>query len=187
MPFLPLLVISMAYAIGCIVTAYYGVRWRTGHDVRSGGSGAAGATNAGRILGRKAYVLIALLDIARGWLAVALAALFGLTGWWLAAAGLAVFAGHVWPVQLGFHGGKGIAPGYGVILFLCPPAAAWMWIVFGLARAVQRHLTLAGLAAFTAAPFLTFVYSADASVIALCALLALLLVFTHRTNLRSHD
>ena len=91
------LVLLLCYAIGCVVTAWYLVRWRTGADLRGMHSGTTGARNAGRVLGRGGFVIVALLDGLRGLLAMSLAAAFGLREWWLTAAGLAVLAGHLWP------------------------------------------------------------------------------------------
>ncbi|MFM8468877.1 MAG: glycerol-3-phosphate acyltransferase [Limisphaerales bacterium] len=114
------LALLLCYAIGCVVTAWYLVRWRTGSDLRALHSGTTGARNAGRVLGRWGFAIVALLDGLRGLLAMVLAASFGLREWWLTAAGLAVLAGHLWPVQLGFHGGKGIAVSVGVFIWLLP-------------------------------------------------------------------
>ena len=126
------LVLLLCYAIGCVVTAWYLVRWRTGADLRGMNSGTTGARNAGRVLGRGGFVIVALLDGLRGLLAMSLAAAFGLREWWLTAAGLAVLAGHMWPAQLGFHGGKGIAVSVGVLVWLLPLRTAPEWTLAGL-------------------------------------------------------
>ena len=121
------LVILLCYAIGCFVTAWYLVRWRTGADLRTLHSGNTGARNAGRVLGRGAFVGTAVLDGLRGMLAMWLAAKFGLRDWSLALAGAAVLAGHLWPVQLGFRGGKGVAVGTGIILWMLPLGSPPEW------------------------------------------------------------
>jgi glycerol-3-phosphate acyltransferase PlsY len=116
----PILVLLLCYGIGCAVTAWYLVKWRTGQDLRLLHSGTTGARNAGRVLGKYAFYLVLLIDVLRGYLAIALASSLGLQGWWITMAGLAVLAGHLWPIQLSFHGGKGIAVGAGVLLALVP-------------------------------------------------------------------
>lgn len=126
----------LCYAIGCVVTAWYLVRWRTGADLRTLHSGTTGARNAGRVLGRWGFAIVALLDGLRGLLAMVLAASLDLTGWWLTAAGLATLAGHLWPAQLGFHGGKGIAISVGIVVWLVPLRAAPEWTLCGLLLAL---------------------------------------------------
>ena len=98
-----------AYFLGGFSAAYYFVRWRLGTDIRSTGTGTAGATNAGRLLGKQAFVLVFLVDFLKGGAVVAIAGALGLGSWALALVAVAVTAGHVWPLQLGFRGGKGIA------------------------------------------------------------------------------
>lgn len=129
-----LLVLLLCYAIGCFVTAWYLVRWRMGADLRVLHSGTTGARNAGRVLGRAAFAGVAVLDGLRGMLALGIAAHFGLRDWWLTFAGTAVLAGHVWPVQTGFQGGKGLAIGTGVILWLLPLRSASEWTPVDLRR-----------------------------------------------------
>jgi glycerol-3-phosphate acyltransferase PlsY len=113
---LALLAILGGYALGCLNAGYYWVRWRTGRDVRAHGSGNAGARNAGRLLGRNGFWLVLTLDFLKGIATVAFARWLHAPAWSVAFAGVAVMAGHVWPVQLGFRGGKGVATSLGVLL-----------------------------------------------------------------------
>jgi glycerol-3-phosphate acyltransferase PlsY len=121
------LALLLCYAIGCVVTAWYVVKWRTGADLRTLHSGTTGARNAGRVLGRAGFVVVAGLDALRGFLAMTLASAVGLREWWLVAAGVAVLAGHLWPAQLGFRGGKGIAVSVGVLAWLLPLRSPPEW------------------------------------------------------------
>lgn len=136
-----LLALLLCYAIGCVVTAWYAVKWRTGADLRTLHSGTTGARNAGRVLGRWGFAIVALLDSLRGLLAMALAAALGLQEWWLVLAGVAVLAGHLWPAQLGFRGGKGIAVGVGVIAWLLPLRSPpdWTLVAVILALVLWSH------------------------------------------------
>ncbi len=177
-------ILLACHALGCVVPAYYAVKWKTGGDLRETGSGNTGATNAGRVLGKKAYVILALLDIFKGWVACALAVWAGLSGWWVAGAAVAVVTGHIWPAQLGFRGGKGLATTYGVILYVAPWAALFMWAVFAPAWRLLRSMTMGAIVAFLSAPLLALAAHADAVTITLCLALALLVTFTHRQNLR---
>ncbi len=127
-----LLVLILCYGIGCAVTAWYVVKWCTGQDLRQLNSGTTGARNAGRVLGSATFLLVALIDVLRGVGAIWLATTFGLQDWWLMGAGLAVLVGHLWPVQLRFHGGKGVAVGAGVLVSLLPWSTAEEWTLVAL-------------------------------------------------------
>src|SRR5262249_22050721 len=105
-----------AYALGCFTTGYYLVKLRTGQDVRELGSGTVGAKNVGRVLGWPGFVLTVLGDFAKGAFAVWAVKYFTTDDHMLMLAILAVVAGHVWPVQLLFRGGKGVATSLGGLL-----------------------------------------------------------------------
>src|SRR5207248_2211235 len=105
-------------------------------DIFKAGSGNIGATNVGRLLGKKFAFLVFVLDCAKGAVPVAIARALDASsaleaGWLEVGAGLAAFLGHVFPIYLGFRGGKGVATGTGVALVLVPgPAlgAALAWL-----------------------------------------------------------
>src|SRR5438876_5463095 len=102
---IPLLVVGIAYLLGAIPFGYLLVRWKTGGDVRSKGSGNIGATNVLRTSGKTIGIATLLLDIAKGYLAVWLAGrLTEQDTGWMSVAALAVMAGHAYPVFLGFKG-----------------------------------------------------------------------------------
>ncbi len=136
----------LSYLLGCFSTAYYLVRWRTGEDVRLHGSGNAGTTNAGRVLGKWAFVVALLGDMGKGVLAVLLAGwLTGGDVWAVGLAVPAVITGHIWPVQLGFRGGEGFAAAIGALATL---DFAFMAVVGGAALIVyllSRKRSLAGV------------------------------------------
>src|SRR5437763_11812697 len=150
-----LLTLLAAYLVGAVPFGYLVARWR-GVDILRQGSGNIGATNVGRVLGRRFGILVFLLDFAKGALPAAAAARVGVeTG---AAdvlgrdglpvvAGLAAFLGHLFPVYLRFRGGKGVATGAGVVTVLLPgPACAalatWVFVVLA-----SRYPSLASLGA----------------------------------------
>src|SRR5271165_6553534 len=120
---IPILVLLVAYLLGAIPFGYLLVKWKTGADVRSAGSGNIGATNVLRTTGTAAGIATLLLDIAKGYFAVWLAGrLMDYSPVWMSAAALAVMAGHAYPVFLGFHGGKAVASFIGAFLCLTPAA-----------------------------------------------------------------
>lgn len=109
----------ISYALGCVNAAYYWVRWRRGADIRGLGSGNAGARNVGRMYGKSSFVFVLLLDGLLGALAVVIGLLVAgtdslLPGW----CALMAAAGHVFPLQLGGRGGKGLAKAIGAVLAL---------------------------------------------------------------------
>lgn len=142
---LPWLIVPVAYLAGGVSPGYWLVRLRTGADVRTQGSGATGATNAARVLGRGGFVLVLALDALKGALIALSARLAGLDGGFEFAAAAAVVAGHVWPVQLGFRGGRGLGPLLGAWLVLAPLAIGGCLVAAGLAWAVSKKRVPSGL------------------------------------------
>src|SRR5438445_11775197 len=146
-----------AYLIGAIPFGYLLARLK-GVDLFQVGSGNIGATNVGRVLGRRFGILVFLLDFAKGALPTAAAS-------WIAAqpefafasfpgrdalpvgAGLAAFVGHLFPVYLRFHGGKGVATGAGVVTVLLPGPAFAALITWVAIVGLTRYVSLASLSA----------------------------------------
>jgi glycerol-3-phosphate acyltransferase PlsY len=139
MNLLPWLVIPGAYLLGGVSPGYWLVRMRTGTDVRTQGSGATGATNAARSLGTQGFVMVMLLDTLKGAAAAALARPAGLSAGWEFAAAAAVVAGHIWPVQLGFRGGRGFSPLLGAWLVLAPLAIGICLVIAGITWSISRQ------------------------------------------------
>ena len=151
-------------------------------DVRKVGSGNIGATNVLRTGNRLAAMATLFCDAAKGWLAVAIAGdYFGMQVF-PALAGLGAFLGHLYPVWLGFKGGKGVATFIGIAFALAWPAglmicASWL----AVARAF-RYSSLAALIAAAAAPVYFLILGATLFA-ALMAVLAGLIFLTHRDNI----
>ncbi|MBP7142266.1 MAG: glycerol-3-phosphate acyltransferase [Opitutaceae bacterium] len=174
-----------AYVLGCVNTGYYLVRLKTGRDIRAMGSGNAGARNVGRVLGRSGFVLTLAGDLLKGAIAVILAKMLQGAPTTVVFACIAVVAGHLWPVQLGFRGGKGAATGCGVIFALEPVTAAILLILCGLLRLVLRRSSLSAMIAFVAGPLVAFLLGRSLAVVAGFAGVAALVVFSHLANLKS--
>src|SRR6185437_11463920 len=104
-----IIVVVVAYRIGSLPFGYLIVRRKIGADIRETGSGGTGATNVSRRAGKAAGVLTLLLDAAKGSVAVLIARAVSGDDWVIAAAAIAVLVGHIFPVWLGFRGGKGVA------------------------------------------------------------------------------
>lgn len=173
-----------SYCLGCCTAGYYWTRWRTGQDIRSLGSGNLGARNVGRTLGAQGFLVTFLLDLAKGVLAVTVANALRFTPEAVIACLFAVVAGHNWPMQLHFRGGKGIAVSVGALLAYEPFTVLALVLVFLPALALLRRFTLAGLGAFCLAPLLLFLGGFEKEVVAAVSGLAVLALLTHRRNLR---
>jgi glycerol-3-phosphate acyltransferase PlsY len=113
-----LLAIAIAYVLGCFNASYYFVHWKTGADIRGHGSGNAGARNVGRLLGTTAFFVTFLLDGSKGALAAVIGTRLSSAPTAPEMCAIAAVAGHVWPIQLGWRGGKGIATSMGAVLAL---------------------------------------------------------------------
>lgn len=180
-----LVAIAAAYGLGCFTTAYYLVRVWKGQDIRQLGSGTVGGRNAGRILGPPGFVLVVAGDVLKGVLAVLLARYLSAQTWALIAAMLAVVAGHIWPAQLGFRGGKGAATMMGVLIGYDITIALIVVGLFLVLFAIFRSFTLGGLLAFALTPIALIALGRPLeSIEALLALVGVVL-FAHRSNLRA--
>jgi acyl-phosphate glycerol 3-phosphate acyltransferase len=109
-----------SYLLGGFCAAYYVVRMARSTDIRTLGSGNAGARNAGRLLGAPGFLVTLLLDAAKGAVAVWVTARLVPGPWPETLSLLAVVAGHIWPAQLGWRGGKGIATALGGLVAWLP-------------------------------------------------------------------
>jgi glycerol-3-phosphate acyltransferase PlsY len=146
----------VGYLIGSVSSGYLVGKLYRNVDLRNVGSGSTGATNTFRTLGRGAGVLVACLDILKGCLAVVFAQLMfppGHAGRPIAEALAAVFAvtGHCWPITLQGRGGRGVATGFGALLFVATPAWASAVAAFALALALTRMVSVGSLASVAGA------------------------------------
>ncbi|MDQ4077372.1 MAG: glycerol-3-phosphate acyltransferase [Chloroflexota bacterium] len=178
-----LIVVIASYALGCFSTGYYLVRLRTGQDIRELGSGSAGGTNVGRVLGRAGFAVTMFVDLIKGALALGIALYLGVTSWVLTLIITAVVVGHIFPLQLGFRGGKGLATALGAMLmydFRLPIVISALTLLLG---SLSKQFTLSLMLVIAAAPLVAALFghtSAEAGGVAMTALFILL---AHRTNI----
>ncbi len=180
--------IVMGYLIGSIPTGYLIVKAKTGQDIRKVGSGSTGATNVKRVLGKKWFFIVMLLDAIKGALPVVLAILFlhaysqyGLTP---VAAAVAVLLGHSKSVFLGFTGGKSVASGVGTILALNPLVGLIVAVIWGIITWVSKYVSLGSIIALAVSPFIMWAFKQPAGYIAYCALGAVYIIWLHRENIK---
>lgn len=174
--------IALGYVAGSIPFAYLLTR-RRGIDLRRVGSGNVGAANALRATGVGTAVLAMCLDGLKGAVAVVIAQrLAGGVGT-AVAAGLASVIGHIYPVWLGFRGGKGVATAAGVFAVLAPMALAAAGVVFVLAVSITRYISVGSLLGTAALAAATAISGAHLSVLIGALATAVLIVQRHRGNL----
>jgi glycerol-3-phosphate acyltransferase PlsY len=173
----------LAYLLGCFSTGYYLVRVRTGQDLRTIGSGATGGRNVARVLGTPGFLITGGGDLAKAVIAVAVPIWFGLGYVAIAGAMVAVTAGHIWPVQLGFRGGKGVAPFVGSTALVAPVALAIGVVLGALFVLVSRRLNLGGLAGVALTPVAALALGAPIPIAAGIVGSVVLVVFAHRSNI----
>jgi glycerol-3-phosphate acyltransferase PlsY len=172
-----------AYLLGCFATGYYLVRARTGTDLRKIGSGSTGARNVGRILGKSGFIVTTLGDIGKGALAVWIAREWTRDNHLALLAVLAVVFGHLWPVQLRFHGGKGVITSLGALLVFDYRVALVFPVLFLAGFALTRKSLLPAMFAFACLPMAGWYFNGDNFTVALLALLVVMILFAHRRNL----
>ena len=173
-------VLAGSYLLGCFLAAYYVTRWRHGVDIRSAGSGNAGARNMARVYGLFDAGLTLVLDAAKG--AVAVLAGYWLLGYdWQAALALtATIIGHIWPVQLSFHGGKGAATGLGGMLVIDPVACLALLGVGAVSFALTADFFKSGLIAIGLAAPMLYVFRHDLATVGVIAMASFIcLVVNH--------
>lgn len=176
-----MLPIVLAYLAGSVPFAYLLAR-RRGVDVRTAGSGNVGAANVIRTTGPWRGVIVVALDMSKGIAAVAIAQLMAGGTALLAISGAAAIVGHIYPVWLRFHGGKGVAVAAGVFTVLSPVATAAAALLFLVIVWATRYVSLASIAATVALPPAAWILGSPAAVVLAAAGSAVLILFRHRGN-----
>jgi acyl phosphate:glycerol-3-phosphate acyltransferase len=174
----------VAYLLGSIPFGYLIVRRKSGADIRETGSGGTGATNVSRRAGKAAGVLTLLLDAAKGCVAMVIARAVGGDDWVIAAAAIAALVGHIFPVWLGFRGGKGVATGVGIFLVLAPIPLLCAGVVFVAIVLLTRYVSLGSIIAAILIPVLVWVLSDSRPLLMAAIVGAALIVFAHRGNIQ---
>ena len=149
-------ILVISYMLGSITGAYYVVRILSGKDIREVGSGNVGATNAGRVTGKKGFLLTILIDAGKVILALLITSILLKGEGYLVLSSILVLIGHLFPVQLGFHGGKGVVAYLASALFLCPLCIGIFAIMMGVLYLVIRKYTIAGFISMGTIPITSF-------------------------------
>lgn len=183
-----LLAIVLGYIIGSIPTGYIVVKTKTGQDIRTIGSGSTGATNVKRVLGKKWFFAVLLMDAFKGALPVVLAyyflnayAQYGLTP---VLAAIFVLLGHSKSIFLGFTGGKSVASGVGTILALNLPVGICVALIWATITWFSKYVSLGSIIALLLSPILMWAFKQPIGYVIYCSIGAIYIVWLHRENIK---
>jgi glycerol-3-phosphate acyltransferase PlsY len=182
-----LLPITIAYLLGSIPFGYLLVRIFRKEDIRTTGSGNIGATNVARSGAKGLGIATLLLDLGKAYLAVRIAQYLAPGNYDVAvAAAVAAILGHVYPVWLGFRGGKGVASALGVFLALTWPSALCILAVFIIVFLLTRYVSLASIIAAASFPLFGFHFVPQRTPIVIFGFLfiPILVIVKHHQNIR---
>jgi glycerol-3-phosphate acyltransferase PlsY len=191
---LPIALVVVAYLLGSIPFSFLVVKAVAGADIRQHGSRNVGATNVARSFGKLPGIVALILDGAKGWAAVALARwLVARPEWsapvrspsfWITLAAVIAVLGHMFPVWLKFHGGKGVATATGAFLAIDPKALGAGLIVFLIVIIATRIVSLASILSAASIPvFLRFLTHAPFWTVVLSIVISLAIIVKHHSNI----
>ena len=186
-----ILLLTLAYLIGALPFSILAGKLLKGIDIREHGSGNAGATNTFRVLGKKAGIPVLFLDVFKGFLAVSLAhySEFGSdTEMFInisLAYGIAAVLGHVFPVYVGFRGGKGVATLLGLMIGAFPQAALLSIGVFVFILILSKYVSLSSILAGFVFPIGVYFFSEIliSTMVIFSLFVPILLLATHQRNI----
>lgn len=185
-----LLILTIAvvsYLIGSIPTGYIIVKLKTNQDIRTVGSGSTGATNVKRVLGKKWFFTVMILDAVKGMIPVIIAKIFAggdPLGVLAVIAAVMVIVGHSKPLFLGFKGGKSVASGIGTIYALNPLVGLILTVVWSVVTWFSKYVSLGSIIALICAPFLMYYLKNPAAYTFYAALAAIYIIYLHRENIK---
>lgn len=180
-----------AYLFGAVSFSYCIVRLLEGIDIRTVGSGNAGATNVLRVAGKGPALAALVLDISKGALVIVALRWLGVAAPWVASAAVAAVLGHIYPVWMGFRGGKGVATAVGTLAVLALRPTLLLLVAFVVVVAATRYVSLGSVVAAALAPVAMLVGAqlgwvaadAQAAYVAAAAMIGGVVVWKHRDNL----
>lgn len=187
-----ILALVFAYLIGSIPTAVWLGKFYHGIDIREHGSGNAGATNTFRIFGKKLGIIVLIVDILKGWIAVKLFYVLYESGQSVdelfnlkIRLGICALLGHVFPIYVGFKGGKGVATLLGIILALNHEAALMSIGVFLLIFVISGYVSLSSIVAGLFFPVVVMVISktSQPAMVVFALMISVAVIITHQKNI----
>ena len=186
-PIYGILTLGIGYLLGSIPSGYLAGKWLVGIDLRLKGSGSTGATNVLRHVGKWPALIVFLTDVTKGVLPVLIARTFLLNDFWQVFAGLTALIGHIWPIWLGWKGGKAVATGLGVLLGLSWNVGLACLGIFLSVLSISRIVSLSSVVAAISLPFLMFLSfqenSFKVAYLSFSFITMAIVLWRHRSNL----
>ena len=179
-----ILLLLASYFIGSIPSGLIVGKSIWHKDLRDYGSGNIGATNAWRVLGKKAGIIVFLMDFLKGAIPVLLAAQFIGTPWSMVIIGVMAIAGHVFSIFTAFQGGKAVATGLGVITVMMPNVALIVFVIWLVIVMITRYVSLGSIIASILVPILSVVFEYPMPFMDFGVFTATLIVLRHRPNIK---
>ena len=181
-----LAVVIVSYLIGSIPTGYLIVKAKTNQDIRTIGSGSTGATNVKRVLGKKWFFAVMLLDALKGATPVLLAKYLTIDPYGINAvlAAILVILGHSKPIFLQFKGGKSVASGVGTILALNIFVGLSIALIWGIITYISKYVSLGSIIALLLSPVLMYFFNNPIGYVVYCLISAIYIVYLHIENIK---
>jgi glycerol-3-phosphate acyltransferase PlsY len=172
------------YLFGSIPTGVLLTRFFSKVDPRKVGSKNIGATNIFRTAGKTLGILTLVGDILKGMIPIGIAIQFNVSDLWIAIVGLSSFLGHIFPIFLGFRGGKGVATALGVYVVISPVAVFIEFLVFAGIVWRWRYISLGSISCATTIPILIAFFRSDSQAyFILSVIIAALILYRHQSNI----
>jgi glycerol-3-phosphate acyltransferase PlsY len=172
------------YLFGSIPTGVLLTKFFSKVDPRKVGSKNIGATNIFRTAGKTLGILTLVGDIFKGIIPIGIAIQFNVSDLWIAIVGLSSFLGHIFPIFLGFRGGKGVATALGVYMVISPIAVLIEFLVFAGIVWRWRYISLGSISCATTIPILIAFFRSDSQAyFILSVIVAALILYRHQSNI----
>lgn len=175
--------ILVAYVFGCLNGAYYVGKLFYQQDIRELGSTNAGARNAGRVFSRSAFIVTVIIDawkvIIPLWIAISFWEMDTII---LGGMAIALLLGHLWPVQLGFRGGKGVVVYLATALMLAPIPLVVCGFIILVGYQLHKNLTLIAMIGFSSIPLNLFIFFRNIELTVVYFIMLSVVVIMHRNG-----
>jgi glycerol-3-phosphate acyltransferase PlsY len=172
------------YLLGSVPTGLLLARFFSKVDPRKMGSKNIGATNIFRTAGKGLGILTLVGDVLKGMIPIGIAIQLNVSDLWLAGVGLSTFLGHIFPIFLGFRGGKGVATALGVYLVISPIAVLMEFLLFAGLVWKWRYISLGSISCATTIPVLIAFFRSDSQAyFILSVIIAALILYRHQGNI----
>jgi glycerol-3-phosphate acyltransferase PlsY len=179
-----LFIALFGYLLGSVPTGLLLAKFFSKVDPRKTGSGNIGATNIFRTAGKGLGILTLVGDVLKGMIPIGIAIQLNISDLWLAAVGLSTFLGHIFPIFLGFKGGKGVATALGVYLVISPIAVLIEFLLFAGLVWRWRYISLGSICCATTIPILIAFFRSDSQAyFIMSVIVAALILYRHQENI----